>query len=895
LRPTRQLRIAALTASAVVAASLGVYAVTAARHPCWGDSAEFVTVAHTLGIAHPPGYPLYTLLSAVAVRMPLGSPFLRLSLLSALFASLAAGVVALTVWAVTRLGPLAGRPPTPTAPRVAASLLAGLSLAFAQTFWGQATVPEVYSLSALLVLTVLFLTCVWLGNERLQSGSPASPGAALPPPLRGDRPVLLIGLALGLALAHHLTAVLVVPPVLFALYCGYRRRPPARVVAAAFGLVCVGLSLYAYLPIRAADDPAVLWSTTDSLEGFLRHVSGESYSHLLFDAPIAVVGHKLWGFLRSVPGQVSWFVVVLSAAGAWALWRRAKVVLVLLAAEAALVIAHATNYRIRDIESYFIPAHAVLALLAGLGLFVVAAALARRGRRTRLIASAIALAVALAVPAAALTTGWRARDLSDRSDAAVYLSRMLDEIDPGGIVAAIEDNVVFLLWYARLVEERREDIAVIDFSSRAPHLEKWYPGLRFPDEQQLTRTLAESDSLADSEPTLEETRVATYLPLFVSLNASSRPIYLDPAVAAKRLPSRSVPHGLLARVIDGAVAEADSTGEASARVWRGYLETLRDPDDLDPTTARAYARALADQGSLWLARDRPQRAVALLQDAVRLAPDVAHIRNNLGAAYERSGRPDAGLSEYRRAIELDPGAAVSYRNVYVALRNRGEFERARGFLVTASRLDPENTDDVLELATLSEQLGRLEEAEALYDRAAGLAPGSWKVAAAYGDYLSRGGRHAAALDWYRRAEGGAPGSARAQRGIARSLWALGDADGAVIAMRRAAASAPGDAGASYDLAVMLVRTGRPDEALPALDDALDIDPRLWRARALKAGVLTDLGRVEEARPLFEEALRDGAGGPEFWRVWLNVERASGDSAAVRAVLDRMARAERGGE
>ena len=887
LRPPPQHRQAVLTATGVVAASLGVYAATAARLPWWGDSAEFVTVARTLGIAHPPGYPLYTLLSAVAVRLPLGSPFFRLSLLSAVFASLAAGVAALIVWAVIGLGAGDGRPPL--AARVASSILAGLSVAFGQTFWSQATVPEVYALSALLILLVLLLTCIWLGNERRARGAAGLHGAEIPGFLRGDRPVLIIGLVLGLALAHHLTAILVVPSVLFALYCRYRAAPTPRTILAAVGLLGVGLSLYAYLPVRAAHDPAMLWSTTDSLKGFLGHVSGRSYSHLLFDAPVASVRHRLSEFLASAPRELPWFLLALSGVGVWALWRRARVVLPVLAVEAVLVLVHAANYRIRDIGSYYIPIYVVLALLAGLGLFEITARAGRRWAQAGLVVPALAVAIALGTPAVRLAAGWRARDLSGRRDAALYLERMLDEIEPGGIVAAIEDNVVFLLRYARFVEGRREDVAVVDFVSRAPHLEKWYPGIRFPSEGELVRALAESDSVGDSERTLGETRVATYLPLLVSLNAGSRPVYLDPAVAVTRLPSRAIPGGLLARVIDGgAGAAADSAGAESARLWRTYLTALGDPDALDPMTARSYARALADQGSLWLARGEPSEAIPLLQAAVRLSPDVAHIRNNLGAAYERTGHPDAALSEYRRAIELDPGVAVSYRNAYVVLRNRGDLARARGFLATASRLDPENTDDVLELAIVSEQMGEPDRAEELYEKAAGLAPDSWKVDAAYADFLSRSGRHAAALVRYRRAEVNAPRSVRVQRGLAGSLWALGDSDGAVLAMRRVAALEPGDATARCDLAVMLVHAGRADEALASIDDALAVDPRLWNARALKAGILSDRGRIDEARSLFERAVRDGAGGPAFWSTWLNVERSAGDSAAVRALRDRMA-------
>jgi len=82
-----RMRVPCVLALALFGATFAAYALTAARSVCWGDSAEFVTVATTLGIAHPPGYPLYTLLGALVVRLPFGTPFLRMSLLSALFAA----------------------------------------------------------------------------------------------------------------------------------------------------------------------------------------------------------------------------------------------------------------------------------------------------------------------------------------------------------------------------------------------------------------------------------------------------------------------------------------------------------------------------------------------------------------------------------------------------------------------------------------------------------------------------------------------------------------------------------------------------------------------------------------------------------------------------------------
>jgi tetratricopeptide (TPR) repeat protein len=694
---------------------------------------------------------------------------------------------------------------------------------------------------------------------------------------------------LGLALAHHLTALLVVPSVGLALLFGRRERPSRLSALAALGLLAAGLTLYAYLPIRAGQDPPVLWGMTGSARSFLRHVSGQPYSSRLFDAPLGAVLQKLALFARALPGELPWLAIALSGAGLWALWRRSRVLLAVLTTEAVLVLAHAMSYRIRDIESYYIPVYAVLALAAGVGLFAVADVLGRARGRIAAAAPIVALVIALVLPLVPLTTGWRARDLSDRRDVSTYLDRMLSEIAPNGIVVALEDNIVFPLWYARFVEGRRTDVAVVDFVSRAPHLEKWFPGIRFPTEQELAEALAESTGAGGSASTVAETRVVEYLPLFVSLNAGPRPIYLDPAVAAKRLPSRSVPRGLLAQVVEDST-RARAAAREGGLLWETYLGTTAVGEERSPETARSYGRALADQGGLWLARGKPEEALALLEAAVKLAPNVAHIRNNLGAAYERSGRPADALSEYRRALELDAGAPVTYRNIYVVLRNRGDLEEAREFLVIASRLDPGNVDDLLELAALSEQLGEPDEARPIYEEAERLAPDSWEVQAAFGDYLTRIERYPAALAYFERAAARSPRSARVQRGLARCHWALGAPDLAIEAMRRSVELAPSDASATYDLAVMLVRTESPDEALAHLDRALSLEPRLWPARALKAGILTDAGRHEEARRAFERARRDGAGGRAFWTAWLNLERSAGDSVAARALLDSLARA-----
>ena len=65
-------------AGATVAAVAAIlYGMTAARDLVLGDTPELMTAAATLGVAHPPGYPLFTMLGHLFSLLPFGAVPLR--------------------------------------------------------------------------------------------------------------------------------------------------------------------------------------------------------------------------------------------------------------------------------------------------------------------------------------------------------------------------------------------------------------------------------------------------------------------------------------------------------------------------------------------------------------------------------------------------------------------------------------------------------------------------------------------------------------------------------------------------------------------------------------------------------------------------------------------------
>src|SRR5512147_1925971 len=119
-----------LIATALMTGALALYAVTLLPGLGSGDTAEFQRVAPTLGVAHPTGYPLYTMLGWLWSHIPLGgTPAWRMNLFSAFAAALAVGALFLAARALGQA-------------RVVAAA-AALTLAVSSTFWSQATIAEV--------------------------------------------------------------------------------------------------------------------------------------------------------------------------------------------------------------------------------------------------------------------------------------------------------------------------------------------------------------------------------------------------------------------------------------------------------------------------------------------------------------------------------------------------------------------------------------------------------------------------------------------------------------------------------------------------------------------------------------------------------------------------------
>ena len=179
--------------------ALVIYLVTTAPVVAFWDNGEFIAVGATLGVGHPPGSPLYTLISRLFSLLPFPNVAMAVNFSSILAASLAVAFLYFSVAKMARrwegrVGAFSDGLPTYVA-GATASLLA----AFSFSFWENALEAEVYATNILMMAGTLWLILRW---------------TELKDTPRDRRYLYLVGYLLALGVGNHLGCLLWAPAYL---------------------------------------------------------------------------------------------------------------------------------------------------------------------------------------------------------------------------------------------------------------------------------------------------------------------------------------------------------------------------------------------------------------------------------------------------------------------------------------------------------------------------------------------------------------------------------------------------------------------------------------------------------------------------------------------------------
>src|SRR2546428_2356693 len=517
-------------AAAVVLGTLLLYVATLAPTTQFWDTSEYIAAAYVLGIPHPPGNPLFTLLAHVWGLIPWAHGYaMRISFFAAMTSAIAAGC-----WFL--VGERWMRSIVPALwPRRLAALAGAVVAATGFTVWNQSVVNEkVYTLSVLSIALILWLIVRW-------DDQPAGE--------EHDHNLLLIVYLLALTSTNHMMGVLVGPVVLVLLYpplmprragtdagrriewsqwlvvltvfgvivsTGLESGTPLKIALTLYagalifavyqgnwrfalvtlGVAAVGLSVYVYLPIRAAHFPAInegeqttraaLWAVPTGPQSAKPPITQRQAD--LFAQIGLWVQYFGWQWARAWGTRLQAGSAVifggLGVPGAYRQWkadRRQAIAMLALMATFTLLLIFYLNFKygysqyaergalpreVRERDYFFICSFALWGIWVGMGLatlmeWVQDAFVARTPQVERrwLLATPV-LALALIPLLGNHLSASRAKETLARD----FAYDLLQSVEPYGILVTAGDNDTFPLWYAQEVEGIRPDVTVINLS-----------------------------------------------------------------------------------------------------------------------------------------------------------------------------------------------------------------------------------------------------------------------------------------------------------------------------------------------------------------------------------------------------------------------------------------------
>ncbi|MBK9098119.1 MAG: DUF2723 domain-containing protein [bacterium] len=574
-----------------------VYLFTLAPSVVQIDSGELSAVQATLGIAHPTGYPLFTMIGYLFSLIPLPfSKIFQLNILAAIYCSAGVGVFTYTIkYCLDNLAVFKKKSSSkestkkdkkkakdqtitekqidiPENFKLLAAVFGGLTLAFSRTFWFQSTSVEVYSLHLLLIsLIILFLLKAYVNsfeNDKLTNW-------------------LLFAFFLALGFTNHLTTLMILPGTAYLYFSRYKFNSASfkklTLMIALFIVVLV--VVYSYLPLRASQNPILNWGNPIDWERIYRHVTGRQYQVWLFTS-FDSAGKQFSHFWSILPFE--FFVgLILALFGLFVSLFKSRSLGLFILITFLFTLFYSINYDIHDIDSYFLLAFVMISFSAAFG--------ALKFLEMKNIPKNYALTGLGIVLAIQLFFNFREVNQSNVYTYEDYTKAVLNTVPENSIIFSYQwDYFISASYYYQFVEDYRRDVTVIDKellrrSWYYKQIENQDPDILKGVQNEVNQFLVALQPFERDEnfnPTLLENLYKAIMSNLIKTNVSSRDYFIAPELFDQemqrgefRLPEgyTLVPHLFFYKVVQGDEYVPAPDPDFQIRFWSNrnvYIETI---------------------------------------------------------------------------------------------------------------------------------------------------------------------------------------------------------------------------------------------------------------------------------------------------------------------------------
>jgi tetratricopeptide (TPR) repeat protein len=722
--PDRFLRWAVPAAFLLI---FGVYLFCMPSGVTFEDSGEFALAARTLGVAHPPGYPVFLLGAHLFSLLPFGSdPATGTNLFSLMCALAGLFLFFKILKSVTN--------------DLWLSLASVFLLAFSRTFWNTSLITEVYLLNFLFWSALAWMTLRYVRPDGLFIEGNSG--------LRADRLPIAGAFIMGVALGNHQMIAFSLP-AMFVLLAEKKTSVPFRtwMLAGLFGLL--GLVMYAYLPIRALADPYLNWGDPSTWTGFRNVFTREQYGdigwsgwdwkvlfrQLLFLNPLfEYFGfqdfqdiHRHVNFSLLVPYLMAFIVAIAGwLADPSRRTRRFFLLMAFFFGPFLVFFTRTPATKEFTLKVFFLPFWAVFGYYFLRGLLRIAAPFAKGKER-----------VFLLLPLIPFILNLRENNFRNYPYTADYVRNMFNSLPLDAVLFTVKDNETFPTWEYQGARRIRPDASVVNYVSLSEpwyrnHLRQIYPVLMEHRPEPVSH---------DRDPA----RIEFFHSFF------DAPIPQGGLFCANReieLPSGWVfrPWGALYRLVQTngpAVPGPVFFPAEHALSYRGLDRSVRQKyyDVMTLLVVQTYSVLAADTAHAFREAGDADRALRYYERSSRFNRLLDFEINNFynyyftGLIHMAAGRKEEGVRWWKRAVELQPQSQAA-----------GEIRSALQSMEQPSTV----TSAALTEAEKLYSAGRFSEAVPYYQDA--LKKGELVPERAYaniGDCYFNAGKYAEATRWYR--------------------------------------------------------------------------------------------------------------------------------------------------
>ncbi|MBR8827149.1 MAG: tetratricopeptide repeat protein [Gomphosphaeria aponina SAG 52.96 = DSM 107014] len=184
--------------------------------------------------------------------------------------------------------------------------------------------------------------------------------------------------------------------------------------------------------------------------------------------------------------------------------------------------------------------------------------------------------------------------------------------------------------------------------------------------------------------------------------------------------------------------------------WAEAIAVCQQALKIAPDLAVAYklwGKILQEQG-------KNSEAIGCYAKALEIDPEYVEVYANLGSMYAGKQEWGKSISYYQRAIALNPKFAGAYRNLAKVYKLIGKNEQAATCILNLYKVlqegsEQQSPEDYINLGAEMQSLGKIEEAIACYHRALELNPKLLEISMKLGDLLSQLGHWQEATSYYR--------------------------------------------------------------------------------------------------------------------------------------------------